>query len=37
MVQGFQHAFVLGFLMTSMPAWMALEPSRPWSWEPPWR
>ena len=30
MVQGFQHAFVLGFLMTSMPAWMHSEPSRPW-------
>lgn len=29
MIQGFQHAFVLGFLMTSMPAWMHSVPSRP--------
>lgn len=30
MIQGFQHAFVLGFLMTSMPAWMHSESGRPW-------
>lgn len=30
MIQGFQHCFILGFLMTSMPAWLHSEPSRPW-------
>lgn len=30
MIQGFQHAFILGFLLTSMPAWMHSLPSRPW-------
>lgn len=30
MIQGFQHCFVLGFLLTSMPAWMHSLPSRPW-------
>ncbi|MGE5180196.1 MAG: NnrS family protein [Bacteroidota bacterium] len=30
MIQGFQHCFILGFLLTSMPAWMHSEPSRAW-------
>lgn len=30
MIQGFQHCFILGFLLTSMPAWMHSLPSRPW-------
>lgn len=30
MIQGFQHSFILGFLLTSMPAWMHSEPGRLW-------
>jgi uncharacterized protein involved in response to NO len=30
MVQGFLHCFVLGFLMTAMPAFLHAEKARPW-------
>jgi uncharacterized protein involved in response to NO len=32
MIQGFEHAFVLGFLLTALPAFVHAEKTRAWEW-----
>jgi uncharacterized protein involved in response to NO len=32
MIQGFEQSFVLGFLLTALPAFVHAEKARPWEW-----